>query len=47
MRSDWEYSADCIQALAQGGDEDKAWDGAVLVAEFMHHINAFFRGGRQ
>jgi hypothetical protein len=40
MRADLGYSADCILALAQGesGEEEKAWDGAVLVACFLHLV---------
>ena len=38
MRADFEHSADCILALARGGDDDKAWDGALLVAQFLHLV---------
>ena len=41
MRADWEYSADCILALARGGhgeDEAMAADAAALVAQFLHLV---------
>jgi len=47
MRGDWQYAADCIHALFRGGDEDKAWDGAVLVSEFLILSNLRFRKGQE
>jgi len=46
MNSNWPYAADCIQALFRGGDEDKAWDGAVLVSACLLHLNRSYRRGK-